>query len=158
GDGRPRFDRIVVDCPSTGHGIKFLRVAQIVRDASRVGPMAEKTRMMADLVANPARTRLHIVALPEELPVNEARELVQQVRESRAAALGLVFFNQRLQRLFDDDAAAKIDAVSTAAADLDKSGTVDRDDEALRDLVEVAKRRRQREQLEREMRGKMEQL
>ncbi len=147
--GRPRFDRIVVDCPSTGHGIKFLRVAQIVRDASRVGPMAEKTRQMADVVADPTRTALHVVALPEELPVNEARDLVQQVRDSAAAPLGAVFLNQRLQRLFDAPAERALREVTA------RDGHAD---DQVRALLDVAERRRQREALERDMRARIETL
>ena len=105
-DGEPRFERIVVDCPSTGHGVKFPRTARVINNASMVGPMAEKTRLMAAVVEDPARTALHVVALPEELPVNEARDLVDQVKRTNAAPLGVAFLNQRLPRLFDDNAAA----------------------------------------------------
>jgi anion-transporting ArsA/GET3 family ATPase len=141
-----KFDHIVVDCPSTGHGIKFLRVAQLVHDASRVGPMAEKTKLMAQVIENPNRTALHVVALPEELPVNEARDLVEQIRATKAAPLGMVFFNQRLQRLFDDDTERALTKIEGAG------------DRAIEQLLDVASRRRQREELEREMRAKIDAL
>jgi len=141
-----KFDHIVVDCPSTGHGIKFLRVAQLVHAASRVGPMAEKTKLMAQVIEDPKRTALHVVALPEELPVNEARDLVEQIRQTRAAPLGAVFLNQRLQRLFDD-------ATESALAKIAGGG-----DRAIDQLLDVASRRRQREELERDMRAKIDAL
>lgn len=146
--GRPRFDRIVVDCPSTGHGLRFLRVAHIIRDAARVGPMAEKTRLMASVIEDPARTALHVVSLPEELPVNEARDLVGELRRSQSAPLGALFLNQRLQRLFDEDAERALAHVRA---------TPIRDD-ALAQLLEVADRRRQREVVEREQRARLEAL
>jgi anion-transporting ArsA/GET3 family ATPase len=145
-----RFERIVVDCPSTGHGLKFLRVARAIADASRVGPMADKTRLMRALVEDPRRTALHVVALPEELPVNEARDLVEQVRSQRTAPLGAVFLNQRLERMFDDDTERSL----ATARDI-WSATGDR---ALAQLLDVADRRRGRERLEGEMRARLETL
>lgn len=147
--GRRRFDRIVVDCPSTGHGLRFLRVAHIIRDASRVGPMAEKTRLMAEVIEDPARTALHVVALPEELPVNEARDLVGEVRRTKTAPLGAAFLNQRLQRLFDPGAEAALARVRSSNA---------KADEALLHLLEVADRRRMREALEKEQRARLDAL
>ena len=159
-DGARKFDHIVVDCPSTGHGLKFLRVARIVGDASRVGPMADKTKLMAAVVEDPKRTALHVVALPEELPVNEARDLVRQVRATQAAPLGAVFFNQRLQRLFDDDTERSLAILErTRAADHGTDhGGEHGDRRALEQLLEVASRRRQREELEREMKKKIDEI
>lgn len=150
-DGSRRFDRIVVDCPSTGHGLRFLKVARIITDASRVGPMAEKTRLMAGVIEDPARTAVHVVALPEELPVNEARDLVTDIRRTKTAPLGAAFLNQRLQRLFDAGAEAALAHVHRAAPEPVT-------DEALRQLLEVADRRRQREGLEREQRDRLDGL
>lgn len=148
-DGSAKFERIVVDCPSTGHGLKFLRVGRVIAEASRVGPMAEKTRLMAALVEDPRRTALHVVALPEELPVNEARDLVEVVRTQRSAPLGAVFLNQRLPRLFDDKSEKALATVRERGAG---------DDQALAQLFDVADRRRNREKLEAEMRTKLEAL
>lgn len=148
-DARAKYERIVVDCPSTGHGLKFLRVGRVIAEASRVGPMAEKTRLMAALVEDPRRTALHVVALPEELPVNEARDLVEHVRVHRSAPLGAVFLNQRLPRLFDEPSERALATVRERGAG---------DDTALAQLFEVADRRRNRERLEGEMRTKLEAL
>jgi hypothetical protein len=108
--------------------------------------MAEKTKLMQQVIEDPARTALHVVALPEELPVNEARDLVEQVRQTKAAPLGMVFFNQRLQRLFDDDTERALSKIGGGG------------DRAIEQLLEVASRRRQREELEREMRAKIDAL
>jgi anion-transporting ArsA/GET3 family ATPase len=143
-----RFDRVVVDCPATGHGIKLLRTAQVIRDASRVGPMAEKTRLMAELVADPARTALHVVTLPEELPVNETFDLVAEVKKSHVAPLGVMFVNQLLPPLFDERSIKSLETVRAKGATT----------EALAHLFEVADRRRQRESLEREQRARVDVL
>lgn len=148
-DGSRRFDRIVVDAPSTGHGLRFIKVARIITDASRVGPMAEKTRLMAGVMEDPDRTAFHVVALPEELPVNEARELVADVRRTKAAPLGAAFMNQRLQRLFDERTEAALSHVRRGEP---------LEDRALRQLLDVADRRRQREALERDQRARLDAL
>jgi anion-transporting ArsA/GET3 family ATPase len=147
--GRPRFDRIVVDCPSTGHGVKLLAVSRIVHDASRVGPMAEKTGLMARLVESPARTALHIVTLPEELPVNETFDLVHTIQQKRTAPLGGAFVNQVLPTLFDP-------ASERALAQLrDHAGDQGAEKRA---VVAVADARRQRERIEVQQRARMLEL
>lgn len=141
-DGRPRFDRIVVDTPATGHGLKLLSVARIVHDAARIGPMAEKTRLMAQLVEDPRRTALHVVTLPEELPVSEAFDLCRIVREKRTAPLGVVFINQVLPTLFSqttEDALARVRAEASEGA---SSLVAVADARRLRERIEVQQRTR----------------
>ncbi|MBI1948009.1 MAG: ArsA family ATPase [Deltaproteobacteria bacterium] len=142
------FSRIVVDCPSTGHGIKLLRTAQVIADAAPVGPLADKTRKMAELVRDPTRTALHIVTLPEELPVNEAHDLVAEVKRTGVAPLGVAFVNQVLGSLFDDETRASLATVRAHAAG----------DAALLHLLEVAERRVDRERLERGQRARARDL
>lgn len=99
-DGRRRFDRVVVDSPSTGHGLGFLRVSQVVRDVVRQGPIAVEAAKMARTFEDPQRTRLHVVTIPEEMPTNETYEFVARVRESKVAPLGYVFVNSVLPPAF----------------------------------------------------------
>jgi anion-transporting ArsA/GET3 family ATPase len=70
--GRPRFDAIVVDAPPTGNASYLFRLPHVMVEAIRVGPLVEKAREMRALVTDPRRTALVVVALPEEMPVNEA--------------------------------------------------------------------------------------
>jgi len=112
--GRPRFARIVVDAPSTGHGLGFLRVARVAHDATGgIGPMAEKTRAMQSVLTDPSRSALHVVTLAEEMPVNETKELVAAARGDALPPLGLCVVNALTERLFDpsivDDARRFVD-------------------------------------------------
>ncbi|MBI3074227.1 MAG: ArsA family ATPase [Deltaproteobacteria bacterium] len=70
--GRPRFDAIVVDAPPTGNASYLFRLPHVMVDAIRVGPLVEKAKEMRALVTDPRKTALVLVALPEEMPVNEA--------------------------------------------------------------------------------------
>jgi anion-transporting ArsA/GET3 family ATPase len=99
---RPRFDRIVVDLPSTGHATRLLAVARVLTEAVKVGPMADKTRQMEACFADPSRSAIHLVTLPEELPVNETLELLGVLQRERTVHVGHVIVNQVLPRVFDD--------------------------------------------------------
>jgi anion-transporting ArsA/GET3 family ATPase len=70
-----RFDRIVVDGFATGHSLALLGSPNSVHDLVRMGPIAAGTARAEALLADAARFRALIVAVPEELPVFEAVDL-----------------------------------------------------------------------------------
>jgi len=78
--GRPAIDLIVVDAPATGHGLTFLDVPRLVASAVRSGPLRRNAEEVERLLADPERTLLLPVALAEELPVRETRELLERLR------------------------------------------------------------------------------
>lgn len=95
-DGTDRFETIVLDAPATGHAITFLNVPQVLLRTVPPGPMAREALKMRDLLVDPAITAAVLVALPEELPVNEALELHAALRDkvhirTHAAVLNSVF-------------------------------------------------------------------
>lgn len=98
-----RFPRIVVDCPSTGHGLGLLRVAHVVRDIVRVGPVATEAGKMAATFEDATRCRVHVVSLPEEMPTNETLQFIEGVRESAVATVGCVFMNSVFEAAFSLD-------------------------------------------------------
>jgi anion-transporting ArsA/GET3 family ATPase len=70
-----RFDLMLFDAPATGHGLAFFKVPQMAMRMARSGPLYTMVERMWRLLANPERTALNIVALPEEMPVNESVDL-----------------------------------------------------------------------------------
>lgn len=80
-DGSWRFERIVVDGPATGHAVSFYGVPKVVLDTVPPGPLARESKVMLDLLTDEAITAAVLVALPEEMPVNETLELCQALRE-----------------------------------------------------------------------------
>jgi anion-transporting ArsA/GET3 family ATPase len=141
-DGAPRFDRIVVDAPSTGHGLGFLRVARVVHDATgEKGPMAEKTREMQATLTDPKRSVLHVVTLPEEMPVNETLELIAAARDDAFPRLGLVIVNAVTPVLFDGETRILAEHL---LANAKRDDAVD----GLTGIVDVAARRLSREAVE----------
>lgn len=100
-DGRPKWDRVVMDAPATGHAISFLSVPQVLLDTVPPGPLAREAERMRDLLVDPSTTAAVLVSLPEEMPINETIELHQalrgQVRMNPAAAVLNMFVADRFQ-------------------------------------------------------------
>src|SRR6202034_1448604 len=67
-------DLIVVDAPATGHAITFLTSARGMVDAARGGPLRTQAQDVVEMLSDPARCRVILVTLPEELPVSETIE------------------------------------------------------------------------------------
>lgn len=134
GTDLPRFDRIVVDCPSTGHALKLFSISRVLTEAVRVGPLVDKTRQMQQVFGDAERSAVHVVTLPEELPVNETFELLAKLRAEGSVAVGHVVVNQVMPRLFDERVSAALDALPANVA--------------IDDVVAAGRRRRQRERLE----------
>jgi anion-transporting ArsA/GET3 family ATPase len=90
--GRPRYRLLVVDAPSTGHGLSFLSIPGVVLQSVRLGPLRRHTDLVQQLLSDPARTLVVPVTLLEELPVRETLELCSGVHEL-GLALGPVVAN-----------------------------------------------------------------
>ena len=97
--GGPRFDTIVLDAPATGHALAMLRAPATVRRAVPPGPLRDITRNIQELLSDPARTVLHVVTTPEEMPVSEAIEIEQAAEAVLEMRLGATIINQRLRPL-----------------------------------------------------------
>lgn len=92
--GRPRWAPILVDLDATGHALMFLELRQVVAHLMGAGPMRRLVDEMAEAFADPRRTRLNLVTLPDELPVTETLELHARLRNAGSVAFGRVFVNR----------------------------------------------------------------
>lgn len=79
--GAPQLDTIVLDAPATGHGVSLLAAPLLVADVIRRGPFAEMGGDLAKFVSDPERCGIVVVTQAEEMPVQEAIELRQSLRE-----------------------------------------------------------------------------
>jgi len=91
--GDPTWDLVIVDAPATGHGVSLLRLPQVILEVSRTGPMAEEVGAMQALLTDPARTLIHLVSLPEDMPVKETVMLAEQVETILRIPKGCLFIN-----------------------------------------------------------------
>jgi anion-transporting ArsA/GET3 family ATPase len=108
-DGEPRYERIIVDAPATGHAITYLSVARIVAEIAPKGIMKNASEKMAEMVESKDETCLHLVTLPEEMPVNEALDLLAASKSKLRMHPGVGFVNRMLPPLASSDEAALID-------------------------------------------------
>ena len=92
--GRPMYDRIIIDAPATGHGVSLLQLPAVIVDAVKSGPFATDSRPIRDLLQDPTRTLVHLVSLPEELPVRETLELSNRIQNDLNISLGCCFVNR----------------------------------------------------------------
>ncbi len=115
-DGSPRYTRIILDAPATGHAITLLSLSRIVADVVPAGVMRTAAEKMAAVVESPTSTCLHLVATPEEMPVNEAIELATAQRSRIKMASGIAVVNRKLPTLVRPDEAALLARVRGDAA------------------------------------------
>ena len=86
-------DLIVVDAPATGHAITFLTSASGLVGAARGGPLRTQAEDVVELLTDPARCRVILVTLPEELPVSETIESAYTLEDEAGVQLGPVIVN-----------------------------------------------------------------
>ena len=79
--GAPELDTVVLDAPATGHGVSLLAAPLLVADVIRRGPFAEMAADLSSFVSDPQRCGIVVVTQAEEMPVQEAIELRQALRE-----------------------------------------------------------------------------
>src|SRR6201746_970275 len=70
-----KYDTVIVDAPATGHGVGFLQTPRTFANIARVGPIHSQAQPLAPFLTNHDNTGVAIVALPEEMPVNESAAL-----------------------------------------------------------------------------------
>lgn len=84
-----QWDRIVVDCPATGHGVSLINAAKTMMDLSRRGPLYSQSKLVEDVVAQ--HGRVIMVTLPEELPSRETLQLWNTMRDDfHPKVLGII--------------------------------------------------------------------
>jgi anion-transporting ArsA/GET3 family ATPase len=103
------FDLVIVDAPSTGHGLGFLRTPRTFRDTARVGPISRQAGKIDAFITDPATTGVVAVALPEEMPVNETVDFERQLHDQLGMELDAVVVNALLPERFDPAEAERIE-------------------------------------------------
>lgn len=75
------FDHVVVDAPATGHGASLFDIPSLLGSLRATGLLAVETDRVTRMMSDPAWTGALVVALPEELSVEETLELVPRVSD-----------------------------------------------------------------------------
>ena len=94
------WDLVVVDAPASGHIVGQLGAPAAMRQLVNVGTVRGQTEWMLEILGDPARTGVVVVATPEEMPVNETLELAGRLRDETDVDLAAVVVNRVLPELF----------------------------------------------------------
>jgi anion-transporting ArsA/GET3 family ATPase len=95
------YDAVVLDAPPTGRIRQFLDATQEVANLAKVGPLNKQSKGVIDLLHGPL-TRVHLVTLLEEMPVQETIDASLELEEA-GFRLGTVFVNRARPTLVDVD-------------------------------------------------------
>jgi len=113
-DGKP-YDLVIVDAPATGHGIGLLQTPQTFAAIARTGPMERQASTINATITNPKRAGVVIVALPEEMPVNESASLETELIDKVGIAVDRIFMNGLYPDRFDGADKEKLAAILDGA-------------------------------------------
>lgn len=76
------YDAVVMDAPPTGRISRFLNVNTEVAGLAKVGPIRRQADSIMEMLRSPS-TRVHVVTLLEEMPVQETIDAISEIREDR---------------------------------------------------------------------------
>ena len=110
--GGREYDLVIVDAPATGHGIGFLQTPRTFAGIARMGPIHSQALELDRLITDHEHTGTAIVALPEEMPVNESAALEAELRSEIGVAVDRVYLNGLYPERFSKDEAERLAEVA----------------------------------------------
>ena len=109
------YDLVVVDAPATGQGVGFLQTPRTFASVARVGPIAGQAQALDAFITDHHRTGVAIVALPEEMPVNETAGLERTLTEEVGVAVDRVYMNGLYPERFSKPELERLESASAQA-------------------------------------------
>jgi anion-transporting ArsA/GET3 family ATPase len=116
------FDLAIVDAPATGHGIAMLRAPSTYASVARVGPIRRQALTIDRFLRDGRRTGVVVVALPEEMPVNETLDLERRLGEEMGMAIDRAIVNGLYPERFTGAEAERLRAHAQENADRSGAG------------------------------------
>ncbi|MFI5027785.1 MAG: ArsA family ATPase [Solirubrobacterales bacterium] len=107
-----KYDLVIVDAPATGHGIGFLQTPRTFAAIARVGPIHAQAQQLDRLITDHEHTGAAIVALPEEMPVNESAALEHDLRAEVGVAVDRIYMNGLYPERFSKEEAEALERVA----------------------------------------------
>jgi anion-transporting ArsA/GET3 family ATPase len=103
------YDLVIVDAPATGHGVGFLQTPRTFAGIARVGPVHSQAKELDRFITQHETTGVAIVALPEEMPVNESAALEDQLTHEVGMAVDRVYMNAMYPERFSKGEATSLE-------------------------------------------------
>ena len=107
-----QYDLVVVDAPATGHGVGFLQTPRTFARIARVGPIRAQAETLDKFITNQKNTGAAIVALPEEMPVNESASLERQLTDEVGVAVDQVYMNGLYPERFTSEEVERLEPIA----------------------------------------------
>jgi anion-transporting ArsA/GET3 family ATPase len=107
-----KYDLVIVDAPATGHGIGFLQTPRTFAAIARVGPIHSQAQQLDRLITDQQHTGVAIVALPEEMPVNESAALEHDLRAEIGVAVDRIYMNGLYPERFSGEEAERLGEIA----------------------------------------------
>lgn len=101
-DGSAEFETIVFDAPATGHCALMLRTPTVLATTIGSGPVHSSALKIQGLLADPQRCSVLVVALAEEMAIQEGSELLDYVSAELGLNTGPMIINRTRPRRFLD--------------------------------------------------------
>jgi anion-transporting ArsA/GET3 family ATPase len=107
-----KYDLVIVDAPATGHGVGFLQTPRTFANIARVGPIHSQAQRLDAFITDHEQTGTAIVALPEEMPVNESAALERDLRDEVGVAVDRVYLNGLYPERFSKAEAERLSSLA----------------------------------------------
>jgi len=137
--GPAHYDLVVLDAPSSGHALAFLRSPRTFGAVARVGPIARQARAIDAMLSDPARTGVVLVARPEEMPINETLDLGEALQGDLGLRIDLAVVNAVLPNRFS---AREARALAAAPPSLEVGAALAAHERARAQQAQLARLRR----------------
>jgi anion-transporting ArsA/GET3 family ATPase len=105
------YDLVIMDAPATGHGLAMLRAPRTYADIARVGPIRRQALKIDAFVRDTRSTGVLVVALAEEMPVNETLEFEGRLRAEVDLRIDAVVANGVYPQRFTGPEATKLSSL-----------------------------------------------
>ena len=116
--GAPAWDAVVIDAGASARGLGVLGMPEVAARTFATGLVHREAEDVLSYLRDPVRSRVHVVALPEELPLTEATEIVGRLRDDLRLPLGEVVVN-RCRPASPAGTGAAVAALASAAPAVD---------------------------------------
>ena len=89
-EAKPAWDQVILDMPATGHALALTGLPEVLLRLIPRGPIAKAMRRGQAYMNDPTQAVAWVVALPEQLPVTEAIELMAGLRATGMTVGGVL--------------------------------------------------------------------
>ena len=114
-----KYDAVVVDMPASGHAFSLLDITRSALKLFRAGPVRQRATELRARIADPTST-IVLVALPEEMVVNETLETLARLREAKlVGGVPIVVLNRAVPTTWTAEEGLLLDRLSETAAPAD---------------------------------------